>query len=214
MTPQEPFPLPEASSLSEESLRLKRFDKIIDKKVTDFVSATQIIMDHEKNLTFEVEELRNLKESLKRDLKQGLQEEINQLIPFLIKQVSEGFQEQMHSLTLEPLKSLQTIHQQAERTIGVLKATAIQSRKHLILMGISLVAAVCLSCGVMALVFFYCFPQHTHLRYETSWEQIQQMIEGKTLQNTFKRLPPDIQALLNKAKEETIRQLFLKKKTA
>ena len=75
-------------------------------------------------------------------------------------------------------------------------------------MGFSLIVTVCLSCAVMASVFFTVFPQKVSVNYGVNMEQINQIIYGKTLIDNFNKLKSKDQIFLEKATEETIRKLF------
>lgn len=201
-------PLTSSSSAFEDTVKVKRLEKIMDKKTETFLQATQAILDHEEALIFEVEELKRARETLKQDVKQLFQTELELFTTSFVKQVTNDYSQQVKSLMQESLATIQKIHSKADDTVSVLQTTAIQSRKRLILMGVSLVASVCFSCSVIATVFFYFFPQKTTINYEINMEQIQHMIYGKTVIDNFKKLKPEDQALIEKETEKTTQKLF------
>ena len=199
-------------SLSSLAMKLERLEVILAPKTQDLVGCVQSISERTKALSLEVEELKVMKESLAIEIKQTLQGELKQLAPSFSKQIAETFHQQVRPLTEAPLEALQKISREGDRTVSTLKSMAIQSRTRLILMGVSLVGSTCLACGIMAMVFFYFFPQTTFVRYETKYEQILQIIYGKTVLDNFKKLKPEDQAFIEKATEETMRQMIARKK--
>lgn len=201
-------------SLSSLSMKLERLEIILAPKTQDLVGCVQNISDRTKALSLEIEELKTMKESLKIEIKQALQEELKQIAPSFSKQASDSFHQQVRPLLDSPLEVLQKISYEADKTVSVLKSMAIKGKTRLILMGLSLVASVCLACGIMAMIFFYFFPQTIVVKYENNFDQILQIIYGKTVIDNFKSLKPEDQALLEKAMDETIRQFFSKKKAS
>jgi hypothetical protein len=179
----------------------------MDRKLEDLVGAIQIITEHADLLSLEVEQLKAARLAFKAELQQTLQKEFIQLAPSFAKELSESFNQQTRPLITTPLESLQKIHQEAERATSVIKSMVIQSKTRLILMGISLVTAVCFSCFVMAAGFFYFFPQHYQVHYDVTMEQFKQMAYGKTLIHIFNKLKPSDQTLVLEALDDTLKQM-------
>lgn len=191
----------------EDSLKTKRREKIIDKKIEEFVDAIHQMNEHKDSLSLEVEELKRARNSFKKDLQQTLTQEMGALVPSLCKSLSETFDHKTSSFIDGHLKELDRLQQETGNTVFSLQSITEQPKYRTILMGISLVTASCVSCFVMAAGLYYFFPSRYEVKYETTHEQFKEMLYGKVLMNTFKTLKPDAQTLILGALDITLKQM-------
>ncbi len=167
----------------------------------DFIVCVQAIVETTDSISLEVEELKGIRESLKSDLQHHLRHEMTRNT----QELKSSLHQQMSESLEANVDLIQKIQREAEKAKSAIHAYDEQHRKKYVRWGLSLVAAVCFSCFVMASCLFYFFPQQQYVRYEMTVEQAKQMLVGKSLLDNFKKLKQEDQKLLADAIEESIR---------
>ena len=182
--------------ISTLSLKLDRFEMILEAKTEELRGGVQSISGRAKALSLEIEELKGVRASLKEELQKTLEQKIKTLTPFLAEALAETFSTKTETFIKNHLEALKRIQNETDRTTRSIQSMVRDSKRRIIVMGISLVLAVCLACFVISAGFFYFFPQTHHVRYESGVEQGKQMIYGKVLMENFKKLSPEDQELI------------------
>lgn len=182
---------------------LKRQERILDKKMEDFIVCVQAIVETTDSISLEVEELKGIRESLKSDLQNNLSLEMGKITQELKSSLHQQITESLDT----NVELVQKIQREAERATSTIHALGEQHKKRFVRWGLSLVTAVCFSCFVMASGLFYFFPQQQYVRYEMTVEQAKQMLFGKSLLDNFKKLKQEDQKLLADAIEINIKQM-------
>jgi hypothetical protein len=202
-----------AEDISRLILKLERFETILTAKVETFTESihtisksVQEITERTNALSIEVEELRDVRNSLVQKVQKATEEGIVALEPSLSNKISQSFKCQTGDFITHHLETLKTIQQETDRTTSSLQSMIEGSKRRVRVMGLWTALVVCSACFGMAYGFFHFFPQHHYVRYETGAEQGKQLIYGKALMDTFKKLTPDDQLILKAAVETLIKK--------
>lgn len=191
--------------LSTLRLKLDRLETILAVKSEDFMGGAQSIAEKAKALSLEVEELKELRESLKEELQQTLEKAVKEISPSLVNSLTRSFNEETKDFIDKHLNALQKIQYSTERSITDIQYLARDSKKRSILISISLILATGFGCFVMAAGLFYFYPRHYHVRYECGAKHVSQMIYGKILIDNFKNLTQNDQKLLLDSLEKILK---------
>ena len=202
-----------AEDISRLILKLERFETILTTKaekftdsITTISKSVQDIPEMTKALSIVVEQLKGVRNSLVQNVQKATEEGIVALEPSLSNKISQSFKCQTGDFMTHHLETLKTIQQETDRTTSSLQSMIEGSKRRVRVMGLWTALVVCSACFGMAYGFFHFFPQHPYGRYETGTEQGKQLLYGKALMDTFKKLTPEDQLSLKRAVETGIKK--------
>ncbi len=190
-----------------DAFRMKRQQKVIDNSLEKFIGVVQKHKIKTEALYIEIEELKAIRESLKADLQETLNQEMGRITPKLIQELKSSMHQQMTESLKTNAELVQKIQMEAENTTSAINTLGEQNKRWFLHQGLLLVATVCFSCFAMGSGLFYFFPQQQYVRYEMTAEQAKQMLFGKSLLDNFKKLKQDAQKLIVDGIEIDIKQM-------
>lgn len=184
-------------------IKLERFEAILEAKTEDLRGEVKSITNKGKLLSLEVEELKEMRKALSPELKKTLVDAIKMIAPALAEKLAKSSEGAIETFAqnLEVLKKIQRETNNAAETI---QSIAQESKKRLVLTGISLVLATGFACFVMTAGLCYFYPQT--VTYAMTAKQGGQMIYGEVLDEIFDQLTPEDQDLISSTVDKRVKK--------
>lgn len=152
--------------------RMDRLETGLGIKIDRFTESEQALAKWRKEMTLEVEELKDLKHSLQKLLPetvhQTLEESANLIIPELLPPLIKGLQEATDAFIKSSLKETQRLKNGINQTISEAQELVSSHKKEMTLRRIGVTLIFCFSSLLTAGGIFYYFPQHQYVSYGLS----------------------------------------------
>lgn len=179
----------EINDLEKLLARMERLEKGLSIKIEKFNESEQALTMSKEELILEVEEIKNLRKSLKESVVTALKDNVKELIPQLLPSIVKGFQQQTQAFVESSLKDLQQLKSDIDQTIIQTKTIVSSQKREMTLRRVGLSLVSCLSVLLTALSIFYFFPQHINYRVTPSIAS--KIVFGEAFMENAEKLTPE-----------------------
>lgn len=174
--------------------RLKRLETSFEDNLKALGKHQGKIAEDSRALTLEVEQIKELRDSVVQTLSNTLEGIVTSMVPELVRLTVKGFEENSGQFVEDNLVRLRKISEQTEDVVS--KASTVMSsyKRDLTIRRVLLAGAFWLGSVVTAGLVYYYFPQHIHQGY--SDEFLKTYFVGKAVRDNFDNLNPKDKALI------------------
>lgn len=170
--------------------------KIIDNKLDVFLTSIKTLEELANSLRIEVAEMSAIRNSLKKETQEALENKIMSLAPEFAKAISHTVNEQTKQSANIICDVFQKLKREAEHAEQFIQNLVNKEKTRFIKWGVSLVGTSLLSCFVVSTGLFYFFPQHQYVNFEMTHEQAKQILIGRSFLNNLTKLKSEDRNLI------------------
>jgi hypothetical protein len=203
----------ETIELEKVLARIERSEKGLGMKIESFIELQQALMACKDELIVEVEQIKNVRKSLKESVVTALKDNAELIIPKLLSGLVDGFRKKTTALLDSSLEETERLKKGIDHSVSeVIRLIDFQKREMTIRRS-GLTLAFCCSSILTGLALFYFFPQHEHVNFHTQNityglddTQLKNLIAGEVALYNFDQLSPKIQTQINDHLREKLKK--------
>jgi len=174
--------------------RLKRVETSLEDNLKALGKHQGKIAEDSRALTLEVEQIKELRDSLVQTLSNTLEGIVTSIVPELVRLTVKGFEENSKQLVEDNLAQIRKMIGITEDLISKANSVMSSYKRDLIVRRALLAGAFWLGSAITAGLVYYYFPQHIHQGY--SDEFLKTYFVGKAVRDNFDNLNPKDKSLI------------------
>jgi|GEM_PF-3484887 len=174
--------------------RFKRLETSLEDNLKALGKHQGKIAEDSRALTLEVEQIKELRDSLVQTLSNTLEGIVTSIVPELVRLTVKGFEENSKQLVEDNLAQIKKMIGITEDVISKANGVISSYKRDLTIRRVLLAVAFWLGSVITAGLVYYYFPQHIHQGY--SDEFLKTYFVGKAVRDNFNNLNPKDKSLI------------------